>query len=107
MGEGAPSILQPITPERMAALDQSLDEAVHRVGDLIRQRMLELQAAETQNELLADALERLIKIIQAAGLENLSKGVQLGPTAWYVKASDALEQARAALQAAKQGEKSQ
>jgi hypothetical protein len=46
---------------------------------------------------LLDALSELVWIIDRAGLLNLSNGVQLGPTSWYVKASDRLEAARAVL----------
>lgn len=46
---------------------------------------------------LTTALEGLISVIEAAGLDNLSRGVQLGPTSWYVKASDALEAAKEAI----------
>ena len=53
-------------------------------------------------ELLA-ALGGLVKIIGAAGLSNLSNGVQLGPTSWLVKANYAMETARAAIAAAKPG----
>ena len=43
---------------------------------------------------LTGALEGLISVIEAAGLLNLSKGVQLGSTVWFVKASDALKYAK-------------
>ncbi len=43
---------------------------------------------------LEGALEGLISVIEATGLDNLSRGVQLGPTVWYVKASDALRIAK-------------
>ena len=46
---------------------------------------------------LQGALAGLVGIIDKAGLHNLSKGVQLGPTVWYVKASDWLELARSLL----------
>jgi hypothetical protein len=46
---------------------------------------------------LFDALRELVWIIDQAGLLNLSNGVQLGQTSWYVKASDRLEVARATL----------
>ena len=46
---------------------------------------------------LADALRELLRILDAAGLLTLSRGVYLGPTVWYVKASDACDYARAAL----------
>jgi hypothetical protein len=54
----------------------------------------------TEREALADAreaLDGLLRVIDAAGLQNLTNGVQLGPTVWYVKASDAMNYARAAL----------
>jgi hypothetical protein len=44
-----------------------------------------------------DSLRALVWIIEAAGLLNLSNGVQLGPTSWFVKASDRLDAARTAL----------
>lgn len=53
---------------------------------------------------LAEALQHLVSVIDTAGLLSLSNGVQLGPTVWYVKASDALDEARSALlQATSQG----
>jgi FtsZ-binding cell division protein ZapB len=50
-----------------------------------------------ENKMLRDALESLVEIIDKAGLSNLSNGVQLGQTSWYVKASDRLDTARTAL----------
>lgn len=44
-----------------------------------------------------DALKSLVEIIDKAGLSNLTNGVQLGQTSWYVKASARLEDARAAI----------
>lgn len=41
----------------------------------------------------------MIEIIDNAGLLNLSNGVQLGATSWYVKAHDQTEAVRAALAA--------
>ena len=35
------------------------------------------------------ALKRTWEVIDAAGLLNLTRGVQLGQTSWYVKATDA------------------
>jgi hypothetical protein len=43
------------------------------------------------------ALVELVWVIDRAGLLNLSNGVQLGQTSWYVKASDRLEAARTAI----------
>lgn len=42
-------------------------------------------------------LARLVEVIDAAGLQNLSNGVQLGATSWLVEASEALKAARTAL----------
>jgi hypothetical protein len=36
-----------------------------------------------------DALRWVMKVIDAAGPINLADGVQIGPTAWYVKMMDA------------------
>lgn len=47
------------------------------------------------------ALAGLVKIIDKAGLMNLSNGVELGQTSWYVKANDSLEFARTQLPACK------
>lgn len=56
-----------------------------------------LLATSAEAERMAEALDGLVEIIDKAGLLNLSNGVQLGPTVWYVRASDRLEVARAAL----------
>jgi len=47
------------------------------------------------------ALTRLVQIIDAAGLSNLSKGVQLGQISWHVKADEALTYSRDVLAKAK------
>lgn len=46
-----------------------------------------------------EALSALVDVVEAAGLHNLVNGVQLGRVVWYVKASDAMNAARAALSA--------
>lgn len=46
---------------------------------------------------LHDALAELVWIIERAGLHNLTRGVELGQTSWYIKASDRLAAALAAL----------
>lgn len=46
---------------------------------------------------LENALRVLVGVIEAAGLENLSRGVQIGQTVWYVKADGALADAHDAL----------
>lgn len=45
----------------------------------------------------APQLKRLVNLIDAAGLHNLSSGVQLGQLSWHAKAYDAMQNARAAL----------
>ena len=44
-----------------------------------------------------DALHALIRVIEAAGLNNLANGVQLGQVSWLVKANDAMAEGRRAL----------
>lgn len=50
-----------------------------------------------ERDALRSALARLVFVINAAGLQNLTNGVQLGQTSWYIKASDAMAEAGAAL----------
>ena len=42
----------------------------------------------------------LLAVLDAAGLENLANGVQLGQASWLVKARDRVSDAKAAVQAA-------
>lgn len=70
------------------------DETERRLAAEARATAL---AAEVER--LGAALTGLVEIIDAAGLFNLSNGVQLGQTSWYVKASDRLDVAHAALEA--------
>jgi hypothetical protein len=44
-----------------------------------------------------DVLTEMVRLIDSAGLLNLSNGVQLGATSWYVKMSDCVDSARAVL----------
>lgn len=46
---------------------------------------------------LLEALQGLTGIIQKAGLQQLSRGVELGQISWAVKASDRMEAAHAAI----------
>lgn len=62
----------------------------------------DIDALRAVNAELVEALEGFIGVINAAGIYNLSRGVQLGQTVWYVKASDAMESSRAALAKAKE-----
>jgi hypothetical protein len=65
----------------------------------------EIDRLKAENAGLLGALGNLIGVITDAGLFNLSNGVQLGQTVWYVKASDAMDSARAAIASArKQGD---
>jgi len=50
-----------------------------------------------ETERLRAALEHTWKVIDAAGTLNLSNGVQLGPTVWYVKIEAAREMSNLAL----------
>lgn len=55
-------------------------------------RRAEWERAESLNS----AIIGLLDVIDAAGLKNLVNGVQLGPTVWFVKASEAIDIARQA-----------
>ena len=50
------------------------------------------------------ALNGLVGLIEAGGIYNLAKGVQLGQTAWFVKATDAVKHANDAIAKAEGGE---
>ena len=54
-------------------------------------------AVEAERDALRAALQETWRVMDAAGLIHLSNGVQLGPTAWYVKACDAREMSLNAL----------
>jgi hypothetical protein len=62
------------------------------------------QLAATAPELL-EALEWTWRVLRAAGLQNLTRGVQLGQTSWYVKISDAEAASDLAVAKAKGGVK--
>ena len=55
------------------------------------------QVAHDEREACADALGQLVQLIDAAGLDNLTNGVQLRPTNWFVKMSDAMAAAKELL----------
>lgn len=55
---------------------------------------------------LRQALVELVAIIDSAGLLNLSNGVQLGATSWYVKASDRMDYAKRILEKADKAQSS-
>lgn len=67
--------------------------AVHNFPDNIHANAALIASAPE----LLDALVRLVAIIDAAGLENLTRGVQLGQISWSVKATGRLEYARAII----------
>lgn len=46
-----------------------------------------------------EALSELVRVIESAGLQNLAKGVQLGQASWWVKATDAVNYAKAVISA--------
>lgn len=63
-------------------------------------QQLRAQAIMDTSQDLLDSLRGLVDIVERAGLYNLSRGVQLGPTVWYVKASEQIEWAKSILEKA-------
>ena len=63
-----------------------IDEAARKLLDL-----------EEANVELVEALKQLTDVIKAGNLLNLSRGVELGSTVWYVKAHDAMVSADKAI----------
>lgn len=76
----------------MIAASEKLEEA-YRERNSARQEAGDLRSAlraeQDRSDRLLEALTETWKVLRAAGLLNLSNGVQLGQTAWYVKACDA------------------
>ena len=79
------------------------DLACHDCREYREHKSAELRAEKESGKRLSGALRWLVEIIDKAGLHNLSNGVQLGPIVWYVKANDALENAKAALRDTAEG----
>ena len=59
------------------------------------------ETLELDRAALMEALKATWRVIDAAGLHNLTNGVQLGQTVWFVKASDAKHLSQSALSAAR------
>lgn len=83
-----------VTPETHHYCTMVADCAVGGAGGKEQAANARLVAAAP--EMLA-ALRGLRHVIEAAGLHNLTRGVELGPTVWFVKASAALAAATDAI----------
>ena len=90
-----PQTIQWLISELRAALAE-----MKRIMDDNYRLREEHHAIKADRDRLREAAMGLVRVIDAAGLYNLSTGVQLGPTVWFVKASDAMDAARTALQGA-------
>lgn len=74
------------------------DETLLAENESLRAQLALLRAAPTgQERELREALEGLVRVIEAAGVDQLSQGVELGKIAWYHKCHDALKEAKFAL----------
>lgn len=58
---------------------------------------LQLQYVRAAAPALLAALRRTWEVIDAAGISTLARGVELGPTVWFVKAEDARRASLAAI----------
>jgi hypothetical protein len=72
--------------------------ARNRPGAMSSDTRAYISSLVAERDELRQALAGLVDVISAAGLYNLSRGVVLGPTVWYVKASAAIDAARKALE---------
>ncbi len=61
-------------------------------------RLAALQQQVGEADKLAEALERMRHVVEAAGVANLTQGVQLGQISWFHKMTNALIDAKAALE---------
>lgn len=81
----------------VAEVEMGTDMQTVVVASGVTDRVANMIVNDHRNEALREAVVSLLRLIDAAGLHNLSTGVQFGPTVWYVKASDELARVRAAL----------
>lgn len=89
---------------RRTPVSVSLTSEIMAVTCLDCQRMIDGDVRKAEAERLQkaapelyEALRETWRVLRAAGLLNLSNGVQLGQTAWYVKITDAEALSDAAL----------
>lgn len=85
LGDYGQEAFVPVQGEAAGGFQMSAEEAL---------RLLHVHHAGPE---LLSALEGLVAIIQAAGIGNLSRGVELGAVSWSVKAHDRMEAAHAAI----------
>lgn len=78
------------------------EEVIEQIGEMatpeLAQEVCRLRALNAE---LVEALEQLTGVIEAAGINNLTRGVELGQTVWFVKANDAMSTAHYALSRAR------
>lgn len=70
---------------------------LNRVVRELREALYQEKLKHEAHQRAAQALRALVEIVEKAGLMQLSRGVELGPTVWFVKASERMEYAQAAL----------
>lgn len=63
----------------------------------VTEAMTFVPAPSVREQELVEALRDCVEIVDAAGLQNLTRGVQLGPTVWFVKATERFDHARVVL----------
>lgn len=68
---------------------QHIRERDQRNHRMIVDATVRAKAAETRGSDLLAALQETWRVLRAAGTLNLTRGVELGQTSWYVKISDA------------------
>lgn len=78
---------------RIAEVEGEREAAMDTVGDL----RSELREARAEVERLRSDLSEVVRLIDKAGLRNLTNGVQLGQNSWFIKMRDALKSARVHL----------
>ena len=96
--------LGPFKADRFSVKDPAGRLIAYTGGTLvsIEEQLANAELFAAAPELL-EALRCLVKVIDAAGPINLSRGVQLGPTVWFVKASEACDYALAVIAKAEGG----
>lgn len=82
-------------------MSKRYDDAMVALVAEWKARDAEIARLGSLNAELLEALEETWRVLRAAGTLNLTRGVQLGQTSWYVKCCDAESLADAAIAKAK------
>ena len=96
--EDAEAKLEQLKREQDAMVEEAADALNASIKAVLMDELHDHAKAQAEIEHLRGAAKWFVEVIDKAGLLHLSFGVQLGQTSWFVKASEALDNLRAALE---------